>query len=193
MNTQVLGISVDSIPTLKAWAQSLGGIEYPLLSDFWPHGAVSQRYHVLNQNGISDRAIFVIDRGGCIRYINVYEKGVLPDNDVLFKAIQRIDPQAYARSQQGTESEQLPGGDGIVLYCTSWCPDCKRARQWLKEHNLVYVEVDIDVSSAASQRLKSWTGGMRTTPTFDFGGEQVIGFDRLELERTAGNWLRQGR
>ncbi|HBX68522.1 MAG TPA: hypothetical protein DEH25_03835, partial [Chloroflexi bacterium] len=40
LNAQVLGISVDHVPCLQAWAESLGGISYPLMSDFWPHGAV---------------------------------------------------------------------------------------------------------------------------------------------------------
>ena len=47
LNAQVLGISVDHVPCLTAWAESLGGIHYPLLSDFWPHGSVAERYGVL--------------------------------------------------------------------------------------------------------------------------------------------------
>ena len=47
LDAQVLGISVDHVPCMKAWAESLGGINYPLLSDFWPHGEVCDRYGVM--------------------------------------------------------------------------------------------------------------------------------------------------
>ena len=68
-NTQVLGISVDHVPCLKAWAESLGGISYPLLSDFWPHGAVARQYGVFREEaGHSERALFVVDKQGIIRY-----------------------------------------------------------------------------------------------------------------------------
>jgi alkyl hydroperoxide reductase subunit AhpC len=72
LNVQVLGISVDHVPCLKAWAESLGGINYPLLSDFWPHGQVSDLYGVLRKEGYSERAIFIIDRDGIIRYIDIH-------------------------------------------------------------------------------------------------------------------------
>jgi peroxiredoxin len=67
MHTQVLGISVDSTDCLRAWADSLGGIMYPLLSDFWPHGKVAESFGVLRPVGSSERAIFVIDKQGIIR------------------------------------------------------------------------------------------------------------------------------
>ena len=44
LNTQVFAISVDSVPTHRAWAERLGGIDYPMLADFWPHGEVARRY-----------------------------------------------------------------------------------------------------------------------------------------------------
>jgi len=59
---------VDHVPCLQAWAKSLGGIDYPLLSDFWPHGAVSTAYGVLRPDGFTERAIFIIDGEGIIRY-----------------------------------------------------------------------------------------------------------------------------
>ena len=64
VQTQVLGLSVDSTDCLRAWAESLGGITYPLLSDFYPHGQVAERYGVLRGVGSSERAIFVIDKSG---------------------------------------------------------------------------------------------------------------------------------
>lgn len=79
-NTQVLGISVDSIPCHQAWQKSLGGITYPLLSDQWPHGEVCQKYGVLTKSGYSDRVIIIIDTGGIIRDIEVVGLANIPDN-----------------------------------------------------------------------------------------------------------------
>ena len=73
LSTQVLGISVDHIPCIKAWVASLGGINYPLLSDFWPHGTVSKK-GFLRDDGYSEIAIIVVDTVGIIRNINVYDK-----------------------------------------------------------------------------------------------------------------------
>ena len=50
MNVQVLGISVDHVPVLKAWAEDIGGITYPLMSDFWPHGEVARKYGVFRED-----------------------------------------------------------------------------------------------------------------------------------------------
>ncbi len=55
MQTQVLGLSVDSAPCLKAWAESLGGISYPLLSDFYPHGRFAELYGVLRPASLHSR------------------------------------------------------------------------------------------------------------------------------------------
>jgi len=73
LNAQVLGISIDHVPCIQAWADSLGGIHYPLLSDFWPHGAVAKKYGVLRVEGYAERAIFIIDKIGIIRYIDIHD------------------------------------------------------------------------------------------------------------------------
>ena len=87
LDTQVLGVSVDSIPSHIAWAESLGGIEYPLLSDFWPHGQVARKYGVLTEDGHTERTIFVIDKTGTIRYVDHHDIEDAKDNEVLFKAL----------------------------------------------------------------------------------------------------------
>ena len=68
----LIGITVDNIPTLFAWTRQMGKLWFHVLSDFWPHGAVADRYGVLRSDGISERALFVIDKKGIIRYINVH-------------------------------------------------------------------------------------------------------------------------
>ncbi len=84
------GISVDSPHALAAWAQQLGGIGYPLLSDFYPHGAVAQKYGVLLPNGMAERALFVIDPEGVVRYIDVHELREVPDEAVLFCELEKL-------------------------------------------------------------------------------------------------------
>ncbi len=84
---QLLCISVDSIPCHMAWAKSMGGLSFPLMSDFWPHGAVAGKYGVLNSKGYCNRTVFLIDKGGIVRWIDAVHPAVLPDNEKLFKQL----------------------------------------------------------------------------------------------------------
>jgi len=193
LNAQVLGISIDHVPCLKAWAESLGGVHYPLLSDFWPHGAIAEKYGVLRSEGYTERAIFVIDKNGIIRYIDVHDIDKQPSNDELFKILREIDPQAAGvepKEEKQVAAAGVPKGD-IVLYCTSWCPDCRRARNWLKAHNLEYVEVDIDTNPAGSEQVKIWNDGKRITPTFDFGGVIIPNYNEARLNQALEDWLKR--
>ncbi len=82
-NVQVLGISVDHVWSHNAFADSIGGLAYPLLADFFPHGAVTQAYGLWRlDRGLGKRAIFVIDREGIIQRAQVMESG-LPDLEEL--------------------------------------------------------------------------------------------------------------
>jgi alkyl hydroperoxide reductase subunit AhpC len=90
LETQVLGISVDSIPSHEAWQKSIGGITYPLCSDFWPHGAVAQKYGVLRDEGMTERALFVIDKEGIIRFIDVHPIDKQPDNEEIFEVLRKL-------------------------------------------------------------------------------------------------------
>jgi peroxiredoxin (alkyl hydroperoxide reductase subunit C) len=65
----LLGITVDNIPTLYAWTRQMGGVWFEVLSDFWPHGAVAQKYGVLRSDGLTERALFFIDKQGILRAI----------------------------------------------------------------------------------------------------------------------------
>lgn len=181
LNTQVLGISVDSEPCLKAWADSLGGITYPLLSDFWPHGEVARQYGVLMDDaGITERAIYVIDGEGVIRYVDVHDIADQPSNDVLVEEIRRISPNLPA--EEPVEEPDLPHG-GIVMYCTPWCSDCRNAKAWLQDQGLSYTEVDISRSAKARAQVREWAQGNETTPTFDIDGQIVVDFDLPALKK----------
>jgi len=69
----LLGITVDNIPTLYAWTQEMGTLWFPILSDFWPHGKVADKFGVLRSDGMSERALFIIDKKGIISYIDVHD------------------------------------------------------------------------------------------------------------------------
>ena len=185
MNAQVLGISVDHVPALKAWADTFQGIEYPLLSDFWPHGEVCQKYGVLRTVGSSERAIFIVDKQGVIRYIDIHDIDDLPDNEVLFSELRRIDPEASQQAPPEPEKMPLPYG-GIVMYCTRWCTDCVKARIWLKERSLDYTEVDVYSVPGALEQAREWAGNRLVTPTFNIDGTIVVDFDPARLEQVLG-------
>ena len=183
MNTQVLGISVDSVPCLSAWAESLKGITYPLLSDFYPHGEVAQRYDVLRENGKSERALFIVDKEGIVRYVDVHDKDDQPDNEELFRVLIELEPEAAAAWEAAQpKAAPAPTAD-VVLYCTPWCPSCPRARAYLEEHGIEYEEVDISSDRAAAERVRGWADGNETTPTFDIKGTIIVNFDRAKLDQ----------
>lgn len=75
----LLGITVDNIPTLHAWTKQMGKLWFPVLSDFWPHGAVASKYGVLRSSGVSERALIFIDKKGIIRDIKVNDINERPD------------------------------------------------------------------------------------------------------------------
>ena len=182
MNVQVLGISVDHVPCLQAWAESLGGITYPLLSDFWPHGETAKKYGVLRKEGYTERAIFIIDRKGIIRYIDIHDIDDQPSNEVLLNELRKIIPEKLQDEELNKEEEDLPYG-GVVMYCTQWCPDCRRARIWLKEQDIPYTEVDITTNFKAARQVRSWGNGFQITPTFDIDGTIILDFDEEKLSQ----------
>jgi peroxiredoxin len=88
-DAQVVGISTDSTHVNKAWARTLG-ISYPLLSDFYPHGRVAERYGVLRPEGMAERAIVIVGKAGIVRYIDVHAIGEVPDEEQLFDELRKL-------------------------------------------------------------------------------------------------------
>jgi peroxiredoxin len=86
----LLGITVDNIPTLYAWTNQMGKLWFPVLSDFWPHGAVAKKYGVLRSNGVSERALFVVDKKGVIRFIDVHDINKRPPLEELAGALEKL-------------------------------------------------------------------------------------------------------
>ena len=90
-DAQVLGISVDSVPCNTAWAKSLGGLSYDLLSDFHPKGEVAKAYGAYRADGgISERALFIVDKEGKIAYKDIHDIGDQPDNEDLFDVLKNL-------------------------------------------------------------------------------------------------------
>ena len=90
-DAQVLGISIDSVPCHAAWAKSLGGLSYDLLSDFHPKGEVARSFGAYRENdGISERALFVVDKEGKLAYIDIHNISDQPDNEDLFAVLRKL-------------------------------------------------------------------------------------------------------
>jgi len=80
LDAVVLGISFDLGPAHAAWATSLGGLSFDLLSDVHPHGKVARDYGVFREgDSLPDRAVFVIDKAGVIRWAKLHDMGEQPD------------------------------------------------------------------------------------------------------------------
>lgn len=90
LNTVALGISVDSVPCKRAWAESLGIKKTRLLADFWPHGGVAQAYGVFDsEKGYSRRAGIVIGESRRIIFAKVYPATTLPDMQGIIDALRK--------------------------------------------------------------------------------------------------------
>lgn len=90
-NARAFGISVDPVPSKKAWADAIGVKTTRLLSDFWPHGAVAQPLGLFREaDGISERAAVIVDETGVVRFVKVYPIGDVPDIDELLDELTKI-------------------------------------------------------------------------------------------------------
>jgi len=91
LNTVPVGISVDSVPTKKAWASQLGIKQTRLLSDFWPHGGVARLYGLFREkDGFSERANVMVDENGQVIFSRVYELGELPDIQEIIELLKAL-------------------------------------------------------------------------------------------------------
>jgi peroxiredoxin len=88
LNTVPVGLSVDSVPTKKAWAEHMGLKRTRILSDFWPHGGVAHLYGLFREKeGFSERANVLVDENGKVIFSKVYEISVLPDIKEVIKLL----------------------------------------------------------------------------------------------------------
>ena len=91
LNTIPVGISIDSVPTKKAWAENLNIKNTRLLSDFWPHGYVAKLYGIFREgDGFSERANIVIDENGRILFSKIYPLSELPDIQEVIQVLKKL-------------------------------------------------------------------------------------------------------
>jgi peroxiredoxin len=86
----MLGITTDNLPSLHAWTSLMGDLGFEVLSDFWPHGKVSQSFGVLRSDGTTERALILIDKQGVIRWIDVHDINVRPPIEELAAALENL-------------------------------------------------------------------------------------------------------
>ncbi|MGB8885823.1 MAG: redoxin domain-containing protein [Candidatus Korobacteraceae bacterium] len=94
-DAEVVGISVDSIPSHTAWQKKeIGILGFPLASDFYPHGSVAKKFGILREGdpipGIAERALFVVNKDGKLAFAKVYPIGQVPSNDEVFEALRKL-------------------------------------------------------------------------------------------------------
>lgn len=89
-NTQVLGISVDNLPSLHAWGGQMFGLWFPMLSDFWPHGAVAKTYGVLRGDGTAERSLVIIDKTGVVRFAKSFDINTRPDLGLIMNELAKL-------------------------------------------------------------------------------------------------------
>lgn len=93
-DAQVVGISVDSIYSTAAWEKEIGPLDYALAADYWPHGEVAQKFGVFRDQGefagISERALFVVDKNGKVAFSQVYPIEQLPEMAELFGVLEKM-------------------------------------------------------------------------------------------------------
>ena len=94
-DTQVVGVSVDSIPSHVAWQKrDIGWLKYPLCSDFYPHGDVAKKFGILREGppipGINERAVFIVNKDGKIAYGKVFPLDRQPENEDIFKELEKL-------------------------------------------------------------------------------------------------------
>jgi glutaredoxin-related protein len=171
-HTQVLGVSVDSIHSHANWARDLGGVSFPLLSDFEPKGAVARAYGLyLDGPGITDRATVIIDGGGTVRHAASVTPAGKRDIEELAALSEQIHRDAGSTTQPFADPSGL--GSGAVLYVKSHCGFSRAAQlavDNLHAKTLTVKNVSDDAQALAELRTAS---GSETAPCLVIGDEVV--------------------
>jgi glutaredoxin-related protein len=171
-HTQVLGVSVDSIHSHANWARNLGGISFPLLSDFEPKGAVARAYgFYLDEPGITDRATVWIDAGGVVRHASSVGPGGVRDIGELAALAERLDSEFEGTLEAFS---QAPGVAGAALYVRDACGFSRAVRVAIDNLHLGSVEIrNVSQDPAALQALRDLSGA-ETAPCLVLDGEVVM-------------------
>ncbi len=173
-HTQVLGVSIDSIYCHAAWGASLGGVSFPLLSDFQPKGALAQSLGVyLDGPGITDRATVIIDSAGVVRYAESVGPGGKRDIAALAAECEAIDAASSAKTTEFAAAPGLPAGARLFVRS-----NCGASRATLLARDNLHLERSIDTlnvseESAAATELDRLTGG-KQAPCLAVGDQAML-------------------
>ncbi|MHA1218185.1 MAG: redoxin domain-containing protein [Candidatus Heimdallarchaeaceae archaeon] len=90
LGVTAVGVSVDTIPSKKAWAENLGIKDTPLLADFWPHGALAKSLGLFNEDkGVSNRVNILVGKNKEIVFMKIYEMSTVPNFDEITSFIKK--------------------------------------------------------------------------------------------------------
>ena len=177
-NTQVLGISIDSVHCHANWARDLGGISFPLLGDFQPKGAVAESFGAyLTGAGITDRATVLIDSGGTIRHASSVGPAGERDIAELASLCEEANQSGSTATVAAAEAKGL--GTDTVLYIRDACGFSRRvkvAADNLHASGLAIRNVSEDSDALAA--LKALSGG-ETAPCLSIDGAPVLEADDI--------------
>ena len=177
-NTQVLGISVDSVHCHANWARDLGGISFPLLADFQPKGAVAESFGAyLAGAGITDRATVLIDSGGSVRHAS----SVGPAGERDIAELAALCEEADKSGSTTTVAAAAPSGLGAdaVLYVRNTCGMSRRAKVGADNLHATDLAIrNVSDDSDALAALKALSGG-ETAPCLALGGESILESDDI--------------
>ena len=172
-HTQVLGISVDSIYCHANWAQSMGGISFPLLADFHPKGAMATSYGLyLADKGITDRATIVVDPKGIVRYAASVTPAGQRNIDELAGLCELLDREFGG----GLRDLPEPAGiePGVTLFVKS---QCGASRAVLLARRNLHLETALPVRNVTEDRAAYddlvKIAGKNQAPCFVSGGKPM--------------------
>lgn len=89
-NTVLIGLSVDNIPTLHAWTRQMGTLWFDVLSDFWPHGGVAEKFGLLRSDGVAERALVYINMNGIITHVHVSDINIRPPLEGIVEQLKKF-------------------------------------------------------------------------------------------------------
>lgn len=166
-HTQALGVSIDSSPVHANFGSSLGGISYPMLSDFHPKGALASSLGVYKEEfGLTDRATVIVDAAGIVRHASSTGQR---DMDAVAKLCEEIDSAYEGELSSAPAPEGLPGD--AIAYVRDNCGASRAvllARTNLHLDGLTVKNVSQDPALMAELKAIS---GAETAPVLVVDGE----------------------
>ncbi len=188
-DTQVLGVSIDSVYSHANWARDLGGVSFPLLADFEPKGAMAKSFgHYLADAGITDRATVIIDKDGVVQYSVSVTPGGKRDIGELAAECERVN-SAQSGAGELPATQSVP--DGTTLFVKSSCGFSRRALLALDNLGLRDTVTVRNVSEDAAAKADLEKLGKDQAPCLVLGGTPIYETDDVISElvnRVAPVW-----